>query len=288
MVGPSWLDLWLVGRSVGVTAGPYRHTLFKSKSPADPAVIVGLRDYVTGAHDDARRYFAAAFRPTLDLAAGAGTPADLYPWGLPTKAKFGSFGECLAALLVTKSGPFGEYDFRIPALLFRFHTAAFDWLMKNRQGAAPAELFGRFGNDVLAFKIDATPKVVEALVVEAKCVSGHRVEALTEAHEQVSDPLRVPVSTYQIVRILQDRAEPGNEELISILQTFMNTGGAGASRVDLVAYTCSSPPTQRETWASTSSPNPSYTGGRRLEVIETYVQDLHDVIDQVYHPPRSE
>lgn len=280
-----WMDEWLQETIVGATGGPYRHTLHSSKAPAGADVITELRKYVDSAHDDARRHFAAAFSPSLDPGGGLGTPAELYPWSLPTTAKQGYFGECLAALMIQRNGAFGESEFRIPALLFRFHSAAFDWIMKDQQGAARGEMVGRFGNDIVAFKIDQTPKVVESLVVEAKCLTEHRADTLREAHEQVSDSMRIPFSTYQVVQILRDRPGVQDKELIPILQTFMNSGGAGASRSDLIAYTCTSAPVNRDTWAPLSSPSPSYTGGRRLQVVENHIQDLRDLVDRVYQSP---
>ena len=246
-----------------------------------------LRQYVEEAHRDAREKFEAAFRPTLDLDKSTPTPAGNYPWDLPLRAKQGYFGECLAAILIEHSPPFGVGGFRIPAFLFRFHNAAFDWILRNNLGEAPSELVGRFGNDLVAFRVDGTPKVVEALVVEAKCLTEHRMDTLDEAHRQISDSSRVPLSTYQIVQILQERLDPIAREMTPILQTFMNDQGAGSFRTDLIAYTCGQLPRRKSSWASTTIPNQNYTASRRLEVIETHLENIADVVKGVYERPTA-
>lgn len=280
-----WVGDWLTHEDRKSSDGKYFHKLFKPEAGATPETLAKLRSYVVQAHQDARSTFLEFFGISLD----SGSPPaaeDTYPWELPHRIKQGCFGECLAALLIESSEPFGDGQFKVPAHLFRFHGLGYDWLLAKRQGVAPSGLVGRTGTDIAAYKFDDAVGVTSTLVIESKCLSRHDNGLLGKAHKQVSSPLAFPVSTWQVKTILEDRGDPESMKLAGYLGVLMLNQGSGAPRNDAISYAVPQSPPDQTSWSDPAKAHTDYTGGRRLLVIEVQLPDLAILIANSYAKPQ--
>jgi hypothetical protein len=281
---PSWLDSWLLVRSSESRPGKYWHRSYVPRGPARPEHLTRLRDYVQGAHQDARTYIDSIFTTTLDP---SGVPLSArvgYPAALPPAALTGYFGECLAGLVLEHGEPFGDGNYRVPVFLFRFHDTAINWLLRRTAGPVEGAVPGRPGTDVIGFRIDPAGSVDGVVAVEAKCLTHHDMAKLREAHVQLSDLLGLPVSIRQVLQVLRDRRDDESKELArSIAQLFLAPPKSGFRR-DMVVYTCAQEPKAREAWAPTSGADPAYRGGRPLLVVELHMPDLASLVAHCYSP----
>ena len=187
---------WLRG-DVSVTGGGrYRHRRLDENVELRPEIVDGLRRFVVGAHEDARRHFSKLLGISLDPLGPRGALEQLsgYPGLLHLGALKGYLGEILAGLICEHFRPFDEDGWEVPVFLFRFHDVAFHELERVRQtGGQARPIPGRFGTDCLAFLRRPDGRIVRAIFCEAKCTSGHDSTMIREAHRQLSDELLSPV-----------------------------------------------------------------------------------------------
>lgn len=182
------LHLWLSNSVTPSQDKQYTHRLLTEDFNRRSEILAELKSLVWQAHDDARRHFRGFIANSLDLI-NISLVYDLardYPQSLPLTTLKGYFGEIFAGLVAENFSPFDIDNWRVPAFLFRFHNPAFEQLERVKNtGEDTKAIFGRTGNDCLAFQLDSNGRIRRSLICEAKCTSDHDTDMIAEAHEQI-------------------------------------------------------------------------------------------------------
>jgi hypothetical protein len=290
------LHSWLSNAVTQSQDKRYRHRLLKEELSRRSEILEELKSLIWQAHDDARCHFRGFLANSLDLITGSPT-YDLargYPECLPLTTLKGYFGEIFAGLMAENFSPFEIDEWKVPAFLFRFHNTAYDQLERIRDTGEEAKaIFGRTGNDCLAFQLDSSGHIRRSLICEAKCTANHDAKMIALAHEQISDLGSRPVSTRQIVEILKDRLQnEGTDQnvldwIIALEGLRLGDTHPEYERCDLVTYICGQSPKQenRLSWNSLNRPHEKYTAGRPLEVVEIHLHEVDALIKEFYGTP---
>ncbi len=285
-VSPAYAQ-WLADTVTESRDGRYRHRLLRENPASRGDILNDLSALVERAHEDARRHFRQLAGISLDPLGETTVPDPMrdYPRSFPMRTLQGYFGEIIAGFVAEHFAPFKISDWRVPAFLFRFHNTAFEWLERARQGAlVPQEITGRTGDDCLAFQRDAAGRIVRSLVCEAKCTTGHRADSIADAHAKISEPHLRPVSLSQLIHVLEDRRDdPESTAWAEALRhLWLADLDASYERYDLVSYVCGQLPVRGSTWITTDKPHTNYTASRRLEAVELHLQDVAELVREVY------
>lgn len=266
----------------------YEHILLQEVSGARAQVLDALVAAVAQVHEDAKQHLRSLARTSLDPMGAEPTidPADGYPGRLPMNTLKGYFGEFFAGLLAESFEISGECDWRVPAYLFRFHQTAFDELDRVRQtGAEAREVFGRTGDDCLAFRSDEGGNVTHCLLCEAKCTADHNPTMISEAHNNLNNnQYPKPVAIRQVIEILDGRNDADSRNWSLALRRFwLSQPQPGYERRDMVCYVCGRRPQRTPSWMPSSNPHNTYTASRRLTAAEVHLEDLDDLIRELYN-----
>lgn len=271
----------------------YRHRLLKEKPGCRHDILDELKKFVQNAHEDARRYLRKPLESLDPLEQlSASDLADGYPELLNINDLKGYFGEIFAGLIAEHFSPFG-HSWTVPAFLFRFHDMGFQRLEEHRQtGEEIKKTPGRTGDDCLAFQLGSRGQIVRSLVCESKCAKGRAsATSIAEAHEKLSKDYPRPVDIRKIIEILADHDDPESAEWIDPLRQLLlrdpnelRDHNSGYERCDFVCYVCGSSPIRgnRRTWMSTTKPHEKYTGRRKLEAVETHLNNVDGLVREVY------
>lgn len=280
------LQHWLSSSPTESSNKRYRHRLLKENLTYRPEILEDIKLLIQQAHDDARRSFRGFTANTLDLL-GIRVPdlAKGYLEYFDLTTLKGYFGEIFAGLIAENFSPFGIDDWEVPAFLFRFHGVAFDQLERMREtGEKPKAIFGRTGNDCLAFQLDEEGRIKRTLICEAKCSDSHDASMIAEAHEQISDPGSIPVSVWQLIEILEDRSHDSNASTWLSALDGLRFGDVSEDyeRCDLVSYVYGQLPKRNPTWIPQNAPHQKYTEKRRLEAVEIHLHNVNELVQEVY------
>jgi len=277
---------WLEGDPSASEDGCYRHRRLNERPELRPEILYSLRSFVEKAHEDARRHLREVAGISLDPLQQPPThdPVAGYPALLHMNTLKEYFGEVLTGLICEHFAPHDEDEWRVPAYLFRFHVVAFQELERIRQtGQAARTIPGRTGADCLAFVRDSHGRIIRTLCCEAKCTADHQSGMVRKAHEQLSDPLLLPVDLPQIIEVLEDRGSPEASEWVEALrQLWLDDPDDSYERCDLVSYTCGRRPVRKSSWIQADRPHTRYSGGRRLEAVEIHLDGVEGLIGQIY------
>jgi len=268
----------------------YRHTRLCEDSQVWPSVSAYVEAYFRQAHSDAverlRRLTHTSLHP-----AGTGSalppPYHEYPFGLPAVTLQGYFGETLAALLAESFSTAGHDDWEVPAHLFHNHVVAFQQLEQQWQSGIPVTaIFGRTGDDCLAFRRDNTGRITSVLFCESKCTRTHQSQFVADAHAKAATSAIVDIM--QLVEALEYRSAPEAVEWASALRVFyieLNKSPSASSvhRCDAVYYVHGRSPARSETWVSSTDPHGAYTASRSLHAVEVQLTDVLVRVRSIYH-----
>ena len=265
----------------------YRHQLLKEQSTKRSVMVEELKTIVQIAHQDAICHLRKlADIPPLDpLPPNINDPTRGYPYQLDALTLKGYFGEIFAGIIAENFSPFGENSWEIPAFLFRFHNFAFDQLERWHQiDQDPGIIPGRTGDDCLAFRRNSRGQITHSLVCEAKCTKDHDSHLIKDAHEKVSETNPIPINLKQLIEILKDSNDPISRQWVKPLQElWLLKSNPGHERYDLVSYVCGQQPIRNPRgWISTDKPHPAYSAGRCLEAVEVHLDDVENLICEVY------
>lgn len=291
ITGLNSLSDWLSNSVTESQDKQYRHRLLKENLSHRAKILSELQSLVHEAHEDARRRLRNLAGNSLDpldpLAPScASYPVEEYPKCLDIQTLKGCFGEIFAGVIAEKLSPFGEDEWEVPAFLFRFHITEFQQLEILRQiGGEAQRRPGRAGDDCLAFQRDSKGRIIRSLICEAKCTSRHQSQMTSEAHEKASKPNLKPVDILQLIDILKDYHDPISLKWIESLRQLLllPVNNSNYERCDLVSYICGLPPVHNKTVIPTAQPHDKYTGGRRLEAVETHFYDVEGLIEAAYN-----
>ena len=288
------LDAWLAAHNLNGHHPRYRLRLWRETGPIPLALLAELRRYVAEAHDDARRRLRRGFDDTLSpYLTPPADPAAHYPARLHRTTLQGYFGELLAGIAIEHWGALGHTDWLIPAFLFRFHDQEFQHLERIYQRLRDAEphdadaqteqRFGRTGDDVLAFRLNAANEITDVMVLEAKCLSRSRNATIAQAHTQLSNAGPLPSGIRELVNLLADYDTPQATAWVESLTRFRLEGYATSGRHDGVAYATRRPITPpRDAWLPHDHPHHAYTADRYLEGLEFHFDSLDTIIPTLY------
>lgn len=285
MIAQSIFPLWLTSQVSESADKRYRHQLVIENAQLRDQGLAQLRAYAQCALADAREHLRALAGISLDpfgTSPGAFDPAEGYPELLDEVTLKSYLGEILTGLIAEYFAPFDKQGWTVPAFLFRFHRIAFDKLEELRAGQPATTIPGRTGNDCLAFQFDAQGLVLRILVCEAKCTAQHDSTMLSHAHQQVSS-----VGWPSIRELVDILLESDDSHKLAWADGLRQVWIAGASsgtyeRDDLVGYVHGKRSVRRPTWSPVDQPHPSYSGGRRLETVEVFLDDIDTLIHQIY------
>lgn len=272
----------------------YRHRRMDEVEELRSAILPQLRGVVREAHADAIRALQNPRRISLDQLRSPDMPAmeDLYPQALPIKTLMGYFGEVLAGVLCEYFSPMDETRWKVPAYLFGLHRHAFRYLERIRQVGKPKDpkhdqIYGRAGDDCLAFVLDREGKIVRSIVCEAKCLSKHNSNVLRDAHEKLNHEEGIPEDRIQVIAVLEERQrqmgeDPEITQWINALYELEFQVSSEYERCDLVCYICGNAPKIRPSWIDCQKPHSIYRGRRALEAIEVYLPNVQQLVRVVY------
>src|SRR5579872_5000096 len=169
------LDKWLTSKVNSEPKQSYRHRVLKEDSAHWPAVEEPLKKYFRRAHSDAvrrlRRLATGSLHP-LRRSSSFSDPAKNYPHTLDLTTLKGYFGEVITCAVAENFDVCGHTDWEVPGFLFRVHIGLFQKLEAQRlAGGDVGVVFGRTGDDSLAFRRDAKGSIIGVLYCEAKCTA---------------------------------------------------------------------------------------------------------------------
>jgi hypothetical protein len=295
-IDSSLLNSWLVAQGLPDGLPSYRLRLWREEHASIAEVLGELRVYVQETLDDARRRIRKGFEDDLSPFRDTPTdPAANYPGFLHKITLFGYFGETLAVLAVEHWGAHGYTDWKVPALLFRFHDSEFQHLeiINERLIAGVGQDSdltterrpGRTGDDGLAFRIDSQNVITDILTLEAKCLARHNEATAGEAHRKLASGPARPTGVRELINLLADYETYEAETWRQALLKLWGGGYKSARRFDGVAYTCNNSPLQpvdRLSWLPAERPHSAYTVTRGLEAMEFQFGNLEAVITMLY------
>lgn len=285
----------------------YGHLLLEQNTAA-AAPVDELRPYFESAHFDARSYFhdemGIDLHPDAD---GIGSHAR-YPNCLPPTTKHGLFGEVLAGLVAQNYALIGEHTWLVPIFLFRFHADVEAYLFAlARDPARKRQMFGRFGNDFIGISLADDGSVARLIAGEAKWRNsltrgvveellfgewvrdnehpdGRRRSGKGIWHE-VNRDIPVPQGVRQLQRLLEEHDPEGfDAAILSMDQALLLNEPAAIPRTDLILMAGNSGKRRKSKevlvgWEE--MPN-EYTAGHDLQVVEVYLQNGAELIDELY------
>ena len=289
----SGLDRWLEPEADQTGAPAYHHLRLKERPAHRDAGIAVLRSAAEREIADIRAEWEELTQTTLDPLQEESSPGlkrlsemlDAYPARLNLTTLKGLFGEILAAEIIKAFPVLGSTGWKVPGLRFGTHAVAFlkleKWLDEPSSDSAPP-VPGRYGFDCLAFTTDEQGRVVHWLACEAKCTAGHSASAMADAHVQVSDNATLPAAELlHLIGALKRRDDPESQYWVTALRHLLVDDPAPI-RSDNVSYVCGRAPTTRKSWMRTDRPHPSYSGGRRLQGIETHLNAVDEAVVAVF------
>jgi hypothetical protein len=291
------LETWLVERERATKNGTYHLRVWREDGTELDGVREELIAYFQEALDDARMRLRAGFEDELSpFNDPALDPAANYPALLHQITLQGYLGETFGALAVEHLEIHDRTDWSVPALLFRFHDVEFQHLerinQRLRQGephdpdAVGERRPGRTGDDAIAFVKNDANVITHVLTIEAKCLSSHRADKVTEAHQKLTAGSAVPDSVRELVELLSNYDTAEAQRWQEALIKYRASGGARVARYDAVVYVCGQRPRQdgRDSWLSPQTVNPAYTLARELAGLEFHLEDLDGLVATVYRP----
>jgi hypothetical protein len=283
------LESWLVVEETFNEASPrYCHLLFHQRDDVEPEVWDELYAYIDHAHAGARQALRAPLEDSLHpLHHGTHVdPAFGYPHRLVDTALQGFFGEIFAGIVAENYAGNDEYEWEVPAYLFRTHVVAFQQLefMKQTENWE-RQIVGRTGDDGLAFARDGDGHIVAWLACEAKCTRDHSSALIADNHVKLSQAVTRPVDLLRLIDALNDyRDDDYSRHWIEALRRYWwePARNLPVNRCDLSMYVCGRCPQRRGTWIPTDAPHERYTGGRNLTSAEFHLPGVQDLIRSLY------
>ena len=183
---------------------------------------------------------------------------DLYPQELPIRTLMGYFGEIFAGVLCERFSPMSEDRWKVPAHLFSLHRHAFRYLERIRQGGKQEDpkkdqVYGRAGDDCLAFVLNEDGRIARSMVCEAKCLSQHSSKLLSEAHEKLNQKGSITEDRVQVIAVLEERQrrkgrDPETDRWLDALYELEFGTSSEYERGDLVCYICGNAPKTASSW----------------------------------------
>ena len=290
----SQLDTWLVNFPIPSIAPKFTLKLWRE----DRASLVApfkdmVVEYFDEAFEDARKSLRDALADDLcSFDDPTSDPAANYPAFLNRITQQGYLGEALGALAVEHWGAAGYTDWKVPAMLFRFHTVELQHLASVNERVAKGLPFdqdevtdrrpGRTGDDALAFRMNEEGVITDVLAIEAKCVGSNRNETIAEAHSKLSTTLLKNSGFMELMAILKEYGTDDARKWHRALLALWREGYSTVGRYDCVSYAVGAQPVQRNSWIDPAKRHPDYKLNRQLVAFEFQIPDLEGAVEIIY------
>jgi len=264
----------------------YLHILLTELSNIPDTVWEELHAYIDHAHEGARSALRMPLGESLNpIMHGTKTdPAYGYPHKLNIIALQGFFGEILTGIIAENYEMFGSAAWEVPVYLFRAHITAFQQLEEIKQTDEWEKMiFGRTGDDGLAFERDEDGNVIRWMACEAKCTARHNPTLIKDNHEKLAQSSVVkPIDLLRTIEALQDYVDDefSQDWIESLRKVYFEK--EKIDRCDLSVYVCGKLPIQKKTWISAGKPHKNYTAKRKLTATEVHIADLVTKIQELY------
>ncbi len=287
------LDAWLSNRPLVNPNARYRLRLWQENRAQLSAIQEELINYIDEALEDARVRIRRGFEDNLSpFNDPTNDPAANFPAMLNHTTLLGYLGEILAVIAVEHWGSQGYSDWIVPAFLFRYHNQEFQHLDEINQMILNGETYnrdsianrrpGRTGDDALAFRIDGANNITDMLILEAKCLTRHKSDEITEAHEKLARGTVRPSGIRELISLLKDYETPKSDKWRQALLKLWRGEHQSTVRHDGVCYACGQSPVRHTTWMPANAPHPAYTSTRKLDGIEFHFTDLNGLVDILF------
>lgn len=280
-------DQWFSQSKTDVHNKNYCHVLLIEDVTKRAGTFSDLQAYVKQAHEPARQHLLRPFKESLHPAGSKPMvdPSTGYPEMLDDITLQGYFGEIFSGIIAEHCEHKNSSNWEVPAYLFHTHDVAFQELEKMKQGQPSKRIFGRTGDDCLAFEKDESGKISRVMVCEAKLTQNHNANLIKENHAKLSDGFKVPVHVSRVIEALKYLPEDAyTQSWIGALQEFY-FNPSKVERLDLASYACGQKPKTNSTWIDTAKPHPQYSGGRYLVSSEAHLDDVKDLVESVCKIP---
>ncbi len=168
-------DQWFSQSKTDVASKSYCHILLIEDASKRAGNLPALQNYVKQAHEPARQHLLQPFAESLHPSGTKPTrdPASGYPELLDEITLQGYLGEIFSGIVAEHCEHRGSKNWEVPAYLFHTHDVAFQELEKMKQGQPSKKIFGRTGDDCLAFERDSSGKIIRVMACEAKLTQSH-------------------------------------------------------------------------------------------------------------------
>lgn len=264
----------------------YLHILLTELPNIPAAVWEELLVYIDHAHEGARSSLRAPLGESLNpIMHGTKTdPAYGYPHKLNIVVLQGFFGEILTGIVAENYEMFGSSAWEVPVYLFRAHITAFQQLEEIKQSDEWEKMiFGRTGDDGLAFERDEDGDIIRWMACEAKCTANHKSKLIKDNHEKLAQSsVRKPIDLLRTIDALKDYDDDkfSQDWIESLRKLYFEK--TKIDRCDLSVYVCGKIPVKKETWIPTEKPHKNYIAKRKLTATEVHIADLISKIQNLY------
>jgi hypothetical protein len=274
----------------------YQHHLLKETDYGRDAAIASLKTKISLVQKDIRAQYSTMIGVDLDpLSQGQQTLVgkrlikilDSFPRGLDLETQKGIIGEIFAGVALEELDIFGYKNWQVPAYFFPFHEAAFTKLERLIEEEVNKRPVGRTGFDCMAFRIDDGSGIISWIKCEAKCTAKHDIDAISQAHIQVSDNNTLPtIHLARLVSILKTRSDSKSQFWYHTLLPFvLGDLPTNFERRDGVSYLCGRHPKMKQTWIPIDNPLDKYTGKRWLVAIEGHINNVVEFVNTICDVP---
>lgn len=263
----------------------YLHVLLDGSSEIPKSALEQLRAFIAHSHEGAKNCLRAPLGFSLSpLKRGTRVdPAFGYPHKLNMTCQKGFLGEILTGIAAENFAPLPGNKWEVPVFLFRVHTIAFQQLEEMRQtNNWKKQVFGRTGDDGLAFQRDTHGNIICWLASESKCTGEHSSTLIDENHKKLNDStVKTPIDLLRVIDALGDYADDkyARDWIRALRKLFFSKN---AQRYDLSLYACGQKPQRSLTWIPTTAPHNSYTIRRPLTCVEIHLSDIENLISKTY------
>lgn len=288
--------------------GRYGHLLLEQTGESDQKLLDALRPYLESAHLDARDHFHEYIGIDLHPDAEDDGGHALYPSCLPTTARRGIFGELMAGLITETYSFVGDYEWKIPVFLFRYHADVRAYMFAlARDPGRVRQVFGRFGNDFIGIALNDDGSVKRIIAGEAKWREilrpsvmdqlllgdlkddpdnpGERIRSGDGVWYEVNRDIPVPEGVRQLQQLLEEYDPDGySAAILSMDRALTMRGAERIPRTDLILIAGNSPARREErtTHIPWKDMPDEYVAGNDLQVVEIYLTEGEALIDALY------
>lgn len=289
--------------------GRYGHLLLEQKKKSDDDLVNSLRPYFESAHLDARVCFHAEIGLDLHPDAGDIGAHAQYPMCLPPKARRGLFGELMAGLVTEAYSFVGNYNWKIPIFLFRYHENVGAYMFElARDPTRVREVWGRFGNDFVAISLQEDGSVGRVIVGEAKWRQkltksvvdtlmlgdfvpdphnpGQRIRSGKGVWCQVNRDLPIPRGLRQLQQLLEENdPDEYSAAIYSMDKALLLTATEPIPRTDLILLVGKSGRRRKKkaTLIEWEEMPDEYQTDNNLQVVEIFLTDGEVLMDEIYN-----